>query len=219
MSVVGTGSTEASTETSTESASIESTLDPSASADKSRILEKAKELGITGSCYESYTSKEDEPDQSAINHGADYYVIISNTDGDAYYGAVIDGEVKIWSADELYDTSGIDASKYDGNLVIKLNTPEGFADDVKVTLWCYGESDDSDVAPVEVTFSKDQDYTTGATVPTGDCNVFDYSIEGSDADRYYVEKTTFTAKDTQTIVTLDVRQESNGTADSTTSEE
>ena len=48
MSVVGTGSTEASTETSTESASIESTLDPSASADKSRILEKAKELGITG---------------------------------------------------------------------------------------------------------------------------------------------------------------------------
>ena len=44
MSVVGTGSTESSSEVAT----VASTLDASATEEKSRILAEAKKLGITG---------------------------------------------------------------------------------------------------------------------------------------------------------------------------
>ena len=213
MGIVGTGSTESAVETSTE-ATVESTLDSSASEDLTKIVNAAKKLGITGSYYESYTSKEDEPDQSAVNHGADYYVVIYNDDGDAYYGAIVGGEVKIWAADEVYDTSSVDASDYEGNLVIKLNTPDGFTNDVGVTLWCYGEDPSSDITTVDVAFTKDTDYTTSVTVPAGDCNVFDYDIIGDDNNIFYIEKDTFAAKDEQTIVTLNVHESlSTGTAD------
>lgn len=205
MGIVGTGSTESAEEVSTE-ATVESTLDSSASADLTKIINAAKKLGVTGSYYESYTSKEDEPDQSAVNHGADYYVVIYNDDGDAYYGAIVDGEVKIWSADEVYDTSDVDASDYEGNLVIKLNTPDGFTSDVGITLWCYGEDTSSDITTVDVAFTKDSDYTTGVTVPAGDCNVFDYDIIGDDNNIFYIEKDTFVATDEQKIVTLNVHQ-------------
>lgn len=203
MGIVGT---EVSTEAVTETAAVESTLNSSASEDLSRIINAANKLGISGAYYESYTSEEDEPDQSAVNHGADYYVVIYNDDGDAYYGAIVDGDVKIWAADEVYDTSDVDAAKYDGNVVIKLNTPDGFSDDVDITLWCYGDSTDSDITTTTVSFTKDEDYTAGVTVPVGDCNVFDYAISGDGSEQYYVEKDTFTAKDTQSVVTVNVRQ-------------
>lgn len=208
MNIVGTGSTESSSEIAT----VASTLDSSATEEKSRILAEAKKLGITGECYESYTSKEDEPDQSAVNHGADYYVIIYGTDGDAYYGAVVDGQVKIWSADEKYDTSGVDASRYEGNAVIKLDVPDKFQSDVTLTLWCYGTDTDSDITPVTVPLTKDQDYTAGVTVPAGDCTLFDYAISGDDADSFYVEKDTFTASDTQSVVVFQL-QKVTGTGD------
>lgn len=208
MGIVGTGSTESAAEAGTEVATIESTLDASASEDLSRIVGEAKKLGITGSYYESYTSKENEPDQSAVNHGADYYVVLYNTDGDAYYGAIIDGKVKIWSADEVYDVSGVDASEYDGNVVIKLNTPDDFSCDVGITLWCYGEDEDADITTADVSFTKDTDYTTSVTVPAGECNVFDYDIIGDDNGLFYVEKDTFTATNEQTVITLNVRQAS-----------
>lgn len=200
MNVVGTGNTESAEATAT----VASTLDPSATGDKSRILAEAEKLGITGECYESYTSREDDPDPSAVNHGADYYVMIYDDNGDTYYGAVIDGQVKIWSADEKYDTDGVDPSKYDGNVVIKLNVPDHFHNDVKLTFWCYGTSEDADITTAEITLTEKDDYTAGLTVPDGDCNLFDYAISDNDNDTFYVEKDTFTATDVQSIVTFNV---------------
>ena len=209
ISVVGTESTE-NTGESTSMTEIETSMfnDDESTDMLNKILTKMYSLGIFGNITEGKASDEDNPPVSVTNHGGDYYVMVNADDGETYYGCIVDGEVKIWDSSETYDSSVTESLQgYDGNVVISLNVPDGFTNDVDMEIWCYGDTyDASQAEKVTVSLTKDNDYTAGLNLREGKCNIFTYTMSDNGKEHYYIDTYEFAASDEQSYTIYNVNE-------------
>lgn len=189
--VTGTQTTE-TTETTEDSAQEEM------SEEANKILDKMKEMGITGSAHEGNTLDETEPDESALRHNAEHYVFVTSENGDTYYGAIINGEIDIWSGNETYNKALLpNAEEYDENLILQVIPKEDYTGNIDVTLMRL-----NDLEKTSVTLTEQNNYTIGVDLSEGKYETYNITLSEEYADMYYVQGNSFTITDEQQVVQL-----------------
>lgn len=166
-----------------------------------QIIEDTMEsMGITGSIVEGNKSKEIEYDASLVTRNVDEYVEITTDDNDVYYGAIVDGEVVIWSPDD----SNSFPDEMDGNVFIEVGVPDRFTNNISLILVDITSGDGTDITTyntTEIVMTKESGYKTSLLLPNGAYTVYDYDLGSND---YYILHTPFTVSNNKQAVSFQV---------------
>lgn len=171
------------------------------------ITKTMNNMGILGTITEGKASEEMESPLGLIKRGADYYVVVTEEDGDEYYGAIIDGEISIWQ--EKTDKSmPSDGEEINGNVRLMATVCDGFSGEVTLTAMDITSSDSNnaeDYSTYTIVLNKENGYQADVDLENGAYVIYDYDL-GKESSNYYLIDEPFTVEDDQQIVNIQIEE-------------
>lgn len=166
--------------------------------DNSEIIKKMEEMGITGEIYEGSPDDDTTP-VGALTYNADDFVEITTDSGEIYYGAKVDGEIKVWEDGEYNKDKISNTDEYTKNTIIQITPAEGYSGDVTIYLHSYKTQKDEDY-----TVKEEDEYILNIDLDDGEYDITGYNLADGYEDDYALSLQHFKVSGDQTVVQTDI---------------
>lgn len=168
------------------------------SVNNDAVISKMEEMGIIGTVYEGSTSDDTAP-AGVEMRGVENFVQITTETGEIYYGAEVNGEIKVWEDGEYNKEILEDADQYTKNTIIQIIPAGEYKGDVTIYLHGYNTQEDTDYVVKE-----EDGYILNVDLAEGEYDITGYQLADEYEDTYALSMKHFEVSGDQTVVQTEI---------------